>query len=476
MQGNLHTINNFGMKKHILITALFCIACTQVDLPVSDITMDSDVPFVVYLQDDVTTRTENDGYSTKWVSGEVLSLWHAVSGSTSFVWDNDFTVSDVTGKCTGTLSEELNASSSYDWYACYPANSSITSPNSETEYFFVGKEADPQVGNNSMAHLAGKAAFPLVGWATNVPAGEFPTLKMKNVASVMAFHITNNQNKDIIVNSINVLASKPIQGQVAIDFSTIDVISITSGGKNFSQMTVSDGAPIKTGEKGIFYMGVLPFTAEAGTELLVYVNVTIDGKAVKQKFVKKMTENVSFNSGCIKAINVNYTADANIPLEITSDDFATYNLGIRITTFKADSEYSTFDGWILKNGALISEKNWDALSGIAPVINGKTSNVGVLTSPLISGGCGTLKFKYGVYNGTEQISFRLDVKNESGEIIYTENITHEGTAVKHEQHEYVKDINVSGNFQLEFTNLCPQQKTTNKDRVVIFDVEWTNHQ
>lgn len=57
----------------------------------------------------------------------------------------------------------------------------------------------------------------------------------------MAFHITNNQNKDIIVNSINVLASKPIQGQVAIDFSTIDVISITSGGKNFSQMTRSDG-------------------------------------------------------------------------------------------------------------------------------------------------------------------------------------------------------------------------------------------
>ena len=464
------------MKKHILITALFCIACTQVDLPVSDITMDSDVPFVVYLQDDVTTRTENDGYSTKWVSGEVLSLWHAVSGSTSFVWDNDFTVSDVTGKCTGTLSEELNASSSYDWYACYPANSSITSPNSETEYFFVGKEADPQVGNNSMAHLAGKAAFPLVGWAANVPAGEFPTLKMKNVASVMAFHITNNQDKDIIVNGIDVIAPDPVQGQVAVDFTTADVVSIISGGNKFTQMTVSDGTPIKTGEKGIFYMGVLPFTAETGAELVVYVNVTIDGKAVKQKFVKNMTENVSFNSGCIKAINVNYTEDENHAIEVTSDDFANFNLGYRVTTFKTDIEYSTFDGWILKNGALISEVNWDALSGIAPVINGKTSNVGVLTSPLISGGCGTLKFKYGVYNGTEQISFRLDVKNESGEIIYTENITHEGTAVKHEQHEYVKDINVSGNFQLEFTNLCPQQKTTNKDRVVIFDVEWTNHQ
>lgn len=465
------------MKKYIFISALICVACSQAEIPVANISVGTDIPYVVYLQDNDLTRTINDGYSTKWVEGNNLNVWHAVAGSTSYVMDNTFTVEDVNGRCTGTLREELDASSNYDWYVCYPYNSTISTPNYEQAYFFVGgADVDPQVGNNSMAHLAGKAAFPLVGWASNVPANEYPTFKMRNVASVMAFHITNNQDKDIIVNSIDVIASKPIQGQVAIDFSTADVVSIISGGRNLTQMTVSEGTPIKTGEKGIFYLGVLPFTAEAGEELVVYVKVTIDGKAVKQKFVKNMTESVSFNSGCIKAINVNYTADANIPLEITSDDFATYNLGIRITTFKADSEYSTFDGWILKNGALISEKNWDALSGIAPVINGKTSNVGVLTSPLISGGCGTLKFKYGVYNGTEQISFRLDVKNESGEIIYTENITHEGTAVKHEQHEYVKDINVSGNFQLEFTNLCPQQKTTNKDRVVIFDVEWTNHQ
>lgn len=469
----------FIMKTNIFLASLVAATCMlvscnkEIETPVS---LGPDIPFVVYLQDNDLTKTVNDGYSTKWVEGDKLNVWHAVTGSTSYVMDNMFAVEDVNGRCTGTLQEELDPSSNYDWYACYPYEYNVSTPNHETGLFFVGGNyADPQSGNNSMSHLAGKAAFPLVGWASNVPAGEFPTLKMKNVASVMAFHITNNQDKDIIVNGIDVIAPDPVQGQVAVDFTTADVVSIISGGNKFTQMTVSDGTPIKTGEKGIFYMGVLPFTAETGTELVVYVNVTIDGKAVKQKFVKNMTENVSFNSGCIKAINVNYTEDENHAIEVTSDDFANFNLGYRVTTFKTDIEYSTFDGWILKNGALISEVNWDALSGIAPVINGKTSNVGVLTSPLISGGCGTLKFKYGVYNGTEQISFRLDVKNESGEIIYTENITHEGTAVKHEQHEYVKDINVSGNFQLEFTNLCPQQKTMNKDRVVIFDVTWTGY-
>lgn len=469
----------FIMKTNIFLASLVAATCMlvscnkEIETPVS---LGPDIPFVVYLQDNDLTRTINDGYSTKWVEGDKLNVWHAVTGSTSYVMDNMFTVDDINGECSGTLREELDATSNYDWYACYPYDYNISSPSNEIGWFFVGgKYADPQSGNNNMTHLAGKAAFPLVGWASNVPANEYPTFRMRNVASVMAFHITNNQNQDIIVNSIDVIAPDSVQGQVAVDFTTADVVSIISGGTKFTQMTVSDGTPIKTGEKGIFYMGVLPFTAEAGTELVVYVNVTIDGKTVKQKFVKNMTESVSFNSGCIKAINVSYTADNNNALEITSDDFETFNLGIPATSFKVNSENSTFDGWILRNGAMINERSWDVLSSVAPVINGRTTSIGVLTSPLISGGCGTLKFKYGVYNGTEQISFRLDVKNESGEIIYTENITHEGTAVKHEQHEYVKDINVSGNFQLEFTNLCPQQKTTNKDRVVIFDVTWTGY-
>lgn len=37
------------------------------------------------------------------------------------------------------------------------------------------------------------------------------------------------------------------------------------------------------------------------------------------------------------------------------------------------------------------------------------------------------------------------------------------------------EINVSGDFQIVFTNLSPSNSTSNKDRTAIWDVEWSGY-
>ena len=40
-------------------------------------------------------------------------------------------------------------------------------------------------------------------------------------------------------------------------------------------------------------------------------------------------------------------------------------------------------------------------------------------------------------------------------------------------HEEV--INVAGDFQIVFTNLCPSNSSSNADRTAIWDIEWSGY-
>ena len=463
---------------HIILIGFVLGSCEQLDSPKMEEVNDSG-NFTVYLSQP-QTKTANDGMSTKWVEGDVINVFHAVDGTENYVNDNSFTCDNVAAnKFSGTLAEELNADSNYDWYAFYP---SINTTNGDTPVIFskyigrtemssfAGKVT--QAGNNSMAHLAvGKDGFPVVGFVNNVPASEFPTIPMKNVASVICVNVTNTLSEPIVINSVDLVAPKPIVGNFSIELTGNDIVA-SGAGQELIRLEVAEGSQIAGGESAKFYIGVAPFTVTSGEEMLLYVNAAIGEKTVSQRIAKVFDGETPFKSGFIKTFNVSYAQTDVVPVKVNKSDFQTLNLGQTSTAFKAGREHYSFDGWKLLTGAVVGPTTFTdgSLKDLAAVICGGTAQTGVLTSPFIADGCGTLKFKYGVYNNNEKIRFRIDIKNAAGEVVQTETVENleptMSTAV-----EYSKEFNVPGVFQLEFTNLCPSGVKNRKDRVAIFDIE-----
>ena len=468
---------------HIILIGFVLGSCEQLDSPKMEEVNDSG-NFTVYLSQP-QTKTANDGMSTKWVEGDVINVFHAVDGTENYVNDNSFTCDNVAAnKFSGTLAEELNANSNYDWYAFYP---SINTTNGDTpvkfsKYIgrtemssFAGKVT--QAGNNSMAHLAvGKDGFPVVGFVNNVPASEFPTIPMKNVASVICVNVTNTLSEPIVINSVDLVAPKPIVGNFSIELTGNDIVA-SGAGQELIRLEVAEGSQIAGGESAKFYIGVAPFTVTSGEEMLLYVNAAIGEKTVSQRIAKVFDGETPFKSGFIKTFNVSYAQTDVVPVKVNKSDFQTLNLGQTSTAFKAGREHYSFDGWKLLTGAVVGPTTFTdgSLKDLAAVICGGTAQTGVLTSPFIADGCGTLKFKYGVYNNNEKIRFRIDIKNAAGEVVQTETVENLEPTMSTAA-EYSKEFNVPGVFQLEFTNLCPSGVKNRKDRVAIFDIEWTSVQ
>lgn len=468
---------------HIFLIAFVLGSCEQIENPGIKNKVES-TDFCVYLSD-IATKTANDGMSTKWVEGDAINLFHAIAGTQNYIDDNSFTCDNVAAnKFSGTLSEELSAGSNYDWYAFYP---SINTTNGDTpvkfsKYIgrtsmssFAGKVT--QTGNNSMAHLAGgRDGFPVVGFVNNVPASEFPTIPMRNVASVICVNVTNTLSEPIVISSVDLVTPKPIIGNFSIELTGNDIVA-SGAGQEFIRLEVAEGSQIAGGESTKFYIGVAPFTVTSGEEILLYINSTIGDKTVSQRIAKVFDGETPFKSGFIKTFNVSYVQTDVVPVKVNKSDFQTLNLGKTSTAFTAGSEHYSFDGWKLLTGAVVGPTTFTdgSIKDLAAVICGGTSQTGVLTSPLIADGCGTLKFKYGVYNNNEKIRFRIDIKNAAGEVVGTDTVENL-TPTSKVASEYSKEFNVSGAFQIEFTNLCPSGVANRKDRVAIFDIEWTSVQ
>lgn len=468
---------------HIILIGFVLGSCEQLDSPKMEEVNDSG-NFTVYLSQP-QTKTANDGMSTKWVEGDVINVFHAVDGTENYVNDNSYTCDNVAAnKFSGTLAEELNSDSNYDWYAFYP---SINTANGDTpvkfkKYIgrtsmssFAGKVT--QTGNNSMAHLAvGKDGFPVVGFVNNVPASEFPTIPMKNVASVICVNVTNTLSEPIVISSVDLVTPKPIIGNFTIELTGNDIVA-SGAGQELIRLEVAEGSQIAGGESAKFYIGVAPFTVTSGEKMLLYVNAAIGEKTVSQRIAKVFDGETPFKSGFIKTFNVSYAQTDVVPVKVNKSDFQTLNLGQTSTAFKAGREHYSFDGWKLLTGAVVGPTTFTdgSLKDLAAVICGGTAQTGVLTSPFIADGCGTLKFKYGVYNNNEKIRFRIDIKNAAGEVVQTETVENLKPTMSTAA-EYSKEFNVPGVFQLEFTNLCPSGVKNRKDRVAIFDIEWTSVQ
>ncbi len=158
---------------------------------------------------------------------------------------------------------------------------------------------------------------------------------------------------------------------------------------------------------------------------------------------------------CLLAVVSGYTQG--------SDDFATYFT-------KTNTNYTsgkTTAGWSYKNAAIVSINDT-----FAPTINGKTSAKGTITSPTLTGGCGTLSLKYAyTYKESNGVSFKVTIKQGEQEICSYD--VENTKATQSSVYEWEQEVNVQGNFVIYITNNSPSNSTSNKDRFSIWNIEWT---
>ena len=272
------------------------------------------------------TKTTNDGLMTTWVEGDALNLFHAEAGTASYGTNDEFTF--VSGEnFSGKLTEELDASKSYDWYALYPYNKNIATPAATTSgYTFIGhRTGATQQGNNSTAHLScteSSALCPLYGVAKGVAADKSVKIGMHHLTSVVKIVVTNNNDAPLTVSTVTLTAGEDIVGSYYIDF-TGETVKYTASDEKYVNKTatlnVSGGTALAKGESAEFYIPIKPFTAAKGSELTVAVN----GYAKP----KTLDADKTFVAGTIHKIGFSYDKKAS-----TSQYATTYTSNVELTT------------------------------------------------------------------------------------------------------------------------------------------------
>lgn len=296
---------------------------------------------------------------------------------------------------------------------------------------------------------------------------------------------------------------------------TITVPDPMTDGKVYLMAVKSDGstaARIFSCEEGVFSVDETAFAAKvpaAGGNVEVPVRTNVSGymvmvdpgnqwiKHVETKAVKTETlvfsveANTSTEERSGKVIIMppmgmgmpaNYVivqeGMSDTPPVVTgggSADLGTINGGVAIATF---GTYTTTNGW-----TAVEAKAYDiyyinselfAEGTIRPQFRGKNGQMGSLTSPLLTGGCGTVTIKW--YRGSTKTgnTISVDIKNSEGTVLKTESHTNPDAAQKAIQ-ETSFEMNVAGDFQMVINNVRYNTSNTTMDAIGIIDVTWTGY-
>lgn len=214
-------------------------------------------------------------------------------------------------------------------------------------------------------------------------------------------------------------------------------------------------------------------------------DVTVNGyditiSSVANELEEEVTGNVTVKVGDLDEVVVKVSLAAKPASGVVEGGNSDFN-----TISATNTSYvsgTTTAGWAYENCAIFKGGTSDSSpsfvmigdeSNRALCINGKTTAKGTITSPILTTGCGTLKFNYGLPFSDTKIKFTVDIIQNS-EIVKTftvENLS----ATKLTKYSFEETINVAGEFQIVFTNQSPSNNTGNKDRTAIWDVEWTGY-
>lgn len=299
------TIFTLGL---MLAAALSLTNCTKNEE--ATFTPEVKVPFELYANMD-DTRTTNNGLSTKWEANDAINVFHAVADTEGYENDGKFTTENGDGKFKGSLANTLTADA-YDWYACYPYKSYMTSPNNTSEsWLYVGSRSDKaqtQTGNNSMAHIAGED-YPLYGVAEDVAASAKPSITMSHASSLVEFNVTNKLSEEITVTSIKFIVNGEVQIVGQFFMAIHDGTPTFTNGDNTSNeatLNVTNGEAIAAGESAKFYMAIKPFFSDEFDMEVIVDAESATGVGTCSKELGAVT--TTFYPGKIKTLNVGFDA------------------------------------------------------------------------------------------------------------------------------------------------------------------------
>lgn len=201
------------------------------------------------------------------------------------------------------------------------------------------------------------------------------------------------------------------------------------------------------------------------------------------------TQDANYATWCVDDVKFNYSGSVTPPPTPepagTRADFETMNSGEAKSTY---GTYTSTAGWKAANCNLLSGGELDSnpvfkfigfMDGsttqyaFAPCLNGKTSSVGTVTSPALTGGIKKLTFSYGMPYTDTQISMRVDIM-QGGQSVKNWTVT-QTEPVKYQVYTFSETCDIAGDFQIVFTNLSPTQQDANKDRICIWNVNWENN-
>lgn len=160
----------------------------------------------------------------------------------------------------------------------------------------------------------------------------------------------------------------------------------------------------------------------------------------------------------------------------TEADFETMNDGKETANF---GTLTSKKGWTATNAALLRGGENDAnpifkFIGSSDVyavnLNGKVGATGVLVSPVIKGGIGTLSFNYGHALTESGLHFVVYVKNQ-GVVVKTFTFNEDNTTSK-TAYEANLAVNTAGDLTIEVHAQSFTGSSSNKDRVAIWNVHW----
>lgn len=361
-------MKRIGILSGLALAALALTNCSTKEIEIaSEVVAEKEgVPFEIIALPSVETRTvAGEGLTTTWdATNDKLSVFHRTANTGSFTNDGEFSVADAeTGTFSGTITENIPAAgNSYDWVAIYPYDANLTSFAPTNRYYYIGCRSDKaqsQNGTGSNAHLAGYKSdntgnFPLWGKAENVAYNasasgvESPAISMNQVASVLAFNITNSLDEAISVSSIEFTATEDIVGAYYIDFTgTTPAFSHYETYQSATAKLEVTNGTIAAGETGVFYMGIKPFTVEgtAAEPKTLSMKVTTElGDTQVKTF--NVTKSMTFSPNKFKNVNMEWTTEHVLPTDpadytwVLCKDASTLSAGTEVLIAASDYNFA----------------------------------------------------------------------------------------------------------------------------------------
>ena len=213
------------------------------------------------------------------------------------------------------------------------------------------------------------------------------------------------------------------------------------------------------------------------------------------------TEDANYATWCLDDVKFNAGGGEVTPQPGAGNraDLETLNNSTSIGVY---GTYTSAAGWIAANCNVLEGGTIDSnpvfqfigyMTGSqtafakAACLNGKTTTVGALTSPIITGNITKLRFNYGMAYANDQVSLLIEVLSgnavtQAPTVLWRDvlNPTADAAGAPLAQkvaYTYEKEIPglATNEFILRITNQCPQQNgNSNKDRVAIWNLEWEN--